>query len=397
MNSKQFKLLIGAFFVICGIGVVLLTRDRESLERGKAGMGGRVFADFPLNDVTALTITGASNTLNLAKLGEGADSRWTVPDRGGYPANYETISELLRKSWELKVLRPIKVGASQLASLELIEPGKGKGAGTLVAFKGKDGKVLHSLLLGKQHMRESGQQSSPFGGGSFPNGRYVLADGKAESVALVEEAFSSIATEPASWLERDFFKVEKIKSIAVTITNSWKVSRETEAGEWQLADAKEVEKLDTTKTGSFNYALSSPSFEDVVVDPKPDELGLTTPQRVVLETFDGFTYTVDAGKKDGEESYFVKLDVQANLAAERTPGAEEKPEDKERLDKEFKEKQDKLKEKLTKEQAYGKWVYKVSNWTLNSVLKDRSELLKKEEPKGEPVTPLLEPPTAAEQ
>jgi hypothetical protein len=397
MNSKQFKLLIGAFFVICGLGVILLTRDRGSWQQDGKEMGAKVFAEFPLNEVTAITITGESNTLNLAKVGEGTDSKWTVADRAGSPANFETISDLLRKTWELKVLRSIKVGASQLASLELGEPGKGKGAGTLLVFKGKDGKELHRLLLGKQHVRDSGQQSSPFGGGSFPDGRYVMPDGKADSVVLVQEPFSSVALEASSWLERDFFKVEKIKSIAVTTTNSWKVSRESETGEWQLAEAKEGEKLDTAKTGSFNYALSSPSFEDVVVDPKPDELGLTTPQRVVLETFDGFTYTVDAGKKEGDESYFVKLDVQANLAAERTPGADEKPEDKERLDKEIKEKQDKLKEKLAQEQALGKWVYKVSNWTLNSVLKDRSELLKKEVPKSEPIPPLIEPPPAEVQ
>lgn len=396
MNSKQFKLLIGAFFLICGLGVILLTRDRGSWQQAGSQMGGKVFADFPLNDVTAITITGASNTLNLAKVGEGTDSKWTVADRGGYPANYDTISELLRKAWELKVLRPIKVGPSQLGSLELIEPGQGQGAGVLIAFKGRDGQPLHRLLLGKQHLRDSGQQSSPFGGGSFPDGRYVMPDGKAESVALVQEPFSSIATEASSWLQRDFFKVEKIKSIAVTTTNSWKVSRETETGEWQLAGAKDEEKLDTAKTGSFNYALSSPSFEDVVLDPKLEDLGLVTPQRIAIETFDGFNYTVDAGKKEGDESYFLKLQVTAELAAERTPGADEKPEDKERLDKEFKENQDKLKEKLAKEQAHGKWVYKVSNWTLNSILKDRSELLKVEEPKGEPITPLLEPPPADE-
>lgn len=397
MNSKQFKLLIGAFFVICGISVILLTRDRGSWRQAGRDMGGKVFADFPLNEVAAITLTGESNTLNLAKSGDGANSRWTVADRGGYPANFANVSELLRKSWELKVLRPIKVGASQLASLELIEPGQGKGGGTLITFKGQDGKQLNSLLLGKQHMRDSGQ-SSPFGGGAFPDGRYVMPDGKAEAVALVQEPFSSVSTEASSWLEREFFKVEKLKSIAVTTTNSWKVSRESEAGEWQLAEAQEGEKLDTAKTGSFNYALSSPSFEDVVIDPKPEELGLTTPQRIVMETFDGFTYTVDAGRKEGEESYFVKVNVQASLATERTPGADEKPEDKERLDKEFKEKQDKLKEKLAQEQALGKWVYKVSNWTVNTVLKDRGELLKKEEPKTEsPVTPLLEPPPAAEQ
>ncbi len=393
MNSKQFKLLIGAFFVICGLGVILLTRDRSSWQQAGREMGAKVFAEFPLNDVTAITITGQSNSLNLAKQGDGADARWTLADRNGYPANYDTVSDLLRKAWELKVLRPIKVGASQLGSLELVEPGKGANSGTLVSFKGRDGKELHSLLLGKQHMRESGQ-SSPFGGGAFPNGRYLMPDGKADAVALVEEAFSSISTEPSSWLERDFFKVEKIKSIAVTTTNSWKVSRESETGEWRLADAADSEQLDSAKTGSFNYALSSPSFEDVVVDPKPDELGLTTPQRIVMTTFDGFTYTVDAGKQEGNESYFVKVAVQADLPAERTPGADEKPEDKERLDKEFKDQQEKLKEKLAKEQAYGKWVYKVSNWTLNSVLKDRAELLKKEEPKPEPITPLIDPPPA---
>ena len=117
----------------------------------------------------------------------------------------------------------------------------------------------------------------------------------------------------------------------------------------------------------------------------------------MVETFEGFTYTVDAGKKDGDESYFVKLAVEATIATERAAGADEKPEDKEKLDKEFKEKADKLKAKLASEQALGKWTYKVSNWTLNSVLKDRSELLKQEEPKGAPLTPLLEPPPAVEQ
>lgn len=387
MNSKQFKLLIAAFFVICGIGVVLLTRDRGSWQEAGQEMGAKVFGEFPLNDVSTITITGPTNTVTLAKLGEGTEGAWTVSDRQGYPANYGNIKSLLTKVWELKVLRPIKVGASQLGSLELIEPGKGKGAGTLVSFKDKAGKELHTLLLGKQHQRES-EASSPFGGGGFPDGRYLMPDGKAESVALVQEPFSSVETQASSWLDREFFKVEKPRSIAVTTTNSWKVARETETGEWKLDDPKEGETLDSAKTGSFNYALSSPSFEDVVMDAKPEELGLATPQRVVIETFDGFTYSIDAGRKEGDESYFLKVQVEAALASERTPGADEKPEDKEKLDKEFKEKQDKLKEKLAKEQAFGKWTYKVSNWTLSSVLKDRGDLLKKEEAAAENPTPV---------
>jgi hypothetical protein len=385
MNSKQFKLLIGAFFIICGLGVYLVTRDRVSWQEAGREMGAKVFPDFPLNDVAGLTIQGPTNTLNLAKSG----GVWTVPDRGDYPANFDTISDLLRKVWDLKVLRPLKVGPSQLGSLELTQPGEGANSGTRLVFKDQAGQELHTLLLGKQHVSESGQ-SSPFGGGSFPTGRYVLADGRADSVALVQEPFSSVATGASAWLQRDFFKVEKIKSIAVTTNNSWKVSRETETGEWRLAEAQEGETLDTAKTGSFNYALSSPSFEDVLTTSLADA-GVASPQRIVIETFDGFTYTIDAGKPEGQESYLLKVQVTANLAAERTPGADETPEDKERLDKEFAEKQATLKQKLAKEQAYGKWTYQVSNWTLNSVLKDRKELLKVEEPAPAPITPLLEP------
>ena len=43
--------------------------------------------------------------------------------------------------------------------------------------------------------------------------------------------------------------------------------------------------------------------------------------------------------------------VTAQLPKERTPGKDEKPEDKARLDKEFKDKQKKLEDKLSQEQS----------------------------------------------
>jgi hypothetical protein len=75
--------------------------------------------------------------------------------------------------------------------------------------------------------------------------------------------------------------------------------------------------------------------------------------------------------------------VAAQLPKERTPGKDEKPEDKDKLDKEFKEQQKKLQEKLAQEQAFQNWTYLVSSWTLDPLLKNRSQLLveKKEEPK----------------
>ena len=119
-------------------------------------------------------------------------------------------------------------------------------------------------------------------------------------------------------------------------------------------------------------------------DTKPEQTGLDKPTVVTLETFDDFTYTLKLGQKTNDNLPLV-LAVTAQIPKERTPGKDEKPEDKDKLDKEFKEKQKKLEEKLSQEKGYGKWIYLVSSWTVDSLLKERSQLLaeKKEEPKKE--------------
>ncbi len=46
-------------------------------------------------------------------------------------------------------------------------------------------------------------------------------------------------------------------------TNSWKLTRASETNDWQLADAKPGEKLDSSKISSVTSPFSSPSFNDV--------------------------------------------------------------------------------------------------------------------------------------
>ena len=84
------------------------------------------------------------------------------------------------------------------------------------------------------------------------------------------------------------------------------------------------------------------------------------------------------------------MSVSADLPAERTAGADEKPEDKERLDKEFADNQAKLVEKLNKEKALEKWTYLVSKWTIDALLKDRKDFMAEE--KSEDATSAEPPP-----
>ncbi|MBI4327936.1 MAG: hypothetical protein HY674_22120, partial [Chloroflexi bacterium] len=141
---------------------------------------------------------------------------------------------------------------------------------------------------------------------------------------------------------------------------------------------------------------SSPSFSDVISpEAKSEETGLDTPLIAQLETFEDFVYTVKIGKKTGDDNYHLKMSVTANIPKERTPGKDEKPEDKEKLDKEFKDKVQRLEEKLKQEKTYEKWTYLVGKWTVDPVLKERKDFLaeKKEEAKTDQPTEAAKPET----
>lgn len=390
MNRKQLILILLAGAVLGGVGLYLTRQKSESFQRTDKLATDKLLGDFPINDIAQVTLRQHTNEVNLLK-GEG----WTVKERGDYAANTGDIIELARKLWDLRSAQSQKIGESQLGRMELLAPERGgTNSATLVELKGKDGKQIRTVLLGKKSMRGGG--GDPMGGGGWPNGRWIYLPDKPGTAYLVSETFSEIEPKADRWLAKDFFKVEKIRAASATFpveTNSWKLTRETETGEWKLADPKPEEKFDAGKAASVSYALSSPSFTDVLIGATPEQTGLDKPTVISLETFEDFKYTLNVGAKTND-NYIVTVAVTAELAKERTAATDEKPEDKERLDKEFKDKQQKLKEKLDQEKKIAKWTYLVSNWILDSLLKERSHFMaeQKEEPKPEEGKPEGEKP-----
>ena len=381
MNRKQVVSLIIALIVIGGAGLLVYKNRTKSWEASGAQLGAKVVKDFPMNDVEQIRIKQHAGEVHLVKKSD----LWVLQERNGYPANFGNISDFVKKVWELKVARPMPVAEKQLARLELTPPDKGTNAGTLVEFKEKGGKTAASLLLGKKHMKESAG-NSPYGGGSWPDGRFIMVGNDPKTVALVSEAFANIEAKPEEWIDKEFFKVENHKSITVTspnVSNNWAVVKDSQTNDWKLADAKANEQLDTGKASGVTSALSYPSFNDVATNAAPDQTGLDKPTVAKIETFDGLRYEVKIGKKlEDKDDHYMQVAVNGNFPKERTPGKDEKPEDKEKLDKEFKEKLAKQEEKLKNEKAFEQWVYVVPKYTLEPLLKARQELLK-EEPKKE--------------
>lgn len=372
MNQKQLTILVVVGLLLGGLAFLVKQSRQKDFESRDVGVGQKLLEDFPTTDVAGVTIKTHEAEVNLAK-GEV----WTVKERSDYPAAFAEVADLVRKLWELKAAQSQKVGPSQWARLGLAAPDAkdaGTNVATVVELKGKDGKVLRTVYLGKKQMRDSGGQ---FGG--YPVGRWVAIPSNKETVFLTSETFNEAEAKIDTWLSKDFFKVEKLKSISListNATNSWSASRTNETSDWVLADLKPEENPDKSKMSGFNWALSSPSFSDVhPKDAEPVKDAFAQATTVKLSTFEGFEYEVKVGAQPDADSFYIAVGVSADLPKERAVPADEKPEDKEKAEKAWKESQEKLTEKLKKEQAFGNWVYKVAKWTVDSVLKDRASFM----------------------
>jgi hypothetical protein len=389
MNRKQLFWLLGLLVVLGGAASLLHRSDAARQRSGHAAIGARLLGDFPVNDVAQITLRQLTNELHLIR----KDGVWRIRERHDYPADFSRIRGFLLKVRDLKVIQSEAVGASQLPRLQLAPPGQGTNSALVIEFLGADDRVLRTLLLGKLHLRTSRAASSfDQGGGDWPDGRYVMTAGS-PNVAVIPDTLQEAEPDPRPWLDKDFIRVEKARTVEVMFpdsTNSWKLTRDTEAGAWSLLGAQPGEQLDLSKLSGLSSPLNSASFTDVQPLPTSPATGTNRFTRVKIGTFDDFDYTLDLGPKTNED-YPVQLTVTARIPKERVPGTDEKAEDKARLDREFHDKQQTLEAKLKREQAFERWTYLVSGWTLDPILQERARLLagKKTEPgrDGVPATP----------
>jgi hypothetical protein len=377
MNSRQLTLILLIAIVVGAIGWFLFHRGARSWETQPTAGDGKVI-QFPLNDVAQITIKDGSGEVNLVRKAD----LWVVRERADYPANFEQVSRFLQKVWNLKPVQTLQVGPSQLARFDLVEPAKdAKNSGTLLQLKNKDEKQVAALLAGKQYLKKSTQS---FGRGEFPAGRYVMPEKDSKRVSLLSDPLQDLVTKPERWLNKDFIKIEKPKTIALagaTPAQQWKLVRENESAVWKFADAKAGEELDNAKAQPLASSVSSLSFTDVL-DPQTN---LDHPSTVTIETVDGFVYTLKIGQLKGE-SYPVTVSVEAQPPAPASPAPNEKPEEQKKT----------REEKLAKEKKFEGRPFLVSKFSVEQLLKDRADLIKaapsaSPSPSGQPKIPVLPP------
>jgi hypothetical protein len=381
MNRKQFLILIAALVVLGAAGLALVWRDISDYRASGAKIGAKLLPSLKIADVAQVRLQDAKHQATLVR----KEKTWVVQERGGYPASFQEISDLLIKLVELKVTQSEQVGASLWPRLELADPGKWEGAGTkvegagtLIEFKDAAGKLLARLILGKKVLKKDPLNPLPSAKDGVPAGRYVRVDGAGDSVIVVSDPLERAVADPGRWLVKDFIKLDRIRTLAVGPAggaSNWKIARSEEWGQWRFA-AGGGELHPSAAVMAVNK-LGQLSFNDVAVDSKAEGAG--KPIVAVAETFDNLVYTLKLAKRTKGDDYLVTFTLTGEPSKTRVPEKGEKPQDKERNDKAFSESLKRLEGRIAVEKALSQWAYIVAQGELEPLLRGRNEMILRRE------------------
>jgi len=383
MKNKLILVVVLAALV----GLAFWKRDANLQKTNSAKLVGAPMRELLLpdlkakaNDIRKARVTDGDKKVNLALAGD----KWTVAERDGYPASFDKLAKLVTDLAELKIAKKDVLGKSALGDAKLDMPtGQADDAkgGVLVEFLDEKDQPIASLLLGANRQSTTvGQQQQMFGGGSNERIVRVLNAQDGDTVWWVNNQFYDLSAKAEDWILKSFLDIQKIKSVEITTPkaeDNWKASRKDADSDFALDGAVPGDELDNSKA-SLSGLLSAASFTDVLTKEQAKPDFMKDAWKAKITTFDGFTYNLLVLKKGeaSDEKHYLSVAVNADIPQARTPEKDEKEEDKKKKDEEFAAKKKELEEKLAKAKASEGWVYEVSSYTVGSLLKKKSEVLK---------------------
>ena len=206
MNNSSKPLILGALLILTAVLTIIYSQsNRSSATELSLVIGTEPLHSMNMAKVKAITIREGDNQLDLKQV----DGQWQLTQRGNYPADEGTVERLIVNLRNMKVLRTASASERQLSELSL-----GKNEGVTVELKDSGDKVIHTLQLGKEI---SGPPPAIQTSMNIEDRRFLMIDGKPESIAVVDQTFDSAGRELKDWLNKDFFEVENPTSVAVNL------------------------------------------------------------------------------------------------------------------------------------------------------------------------------------
>lgn len=379
MKQKHLVVLVAVLVGTLVVALIATSARQGSVDVKDSSVldTNRVLPDFPVNEVSAFSIEDGGESLHL----ERKDGIWTVRERKSYPADFSQVKDFLQKIYQLEPVDHVPVGnLYDRVGVADPEAEETENKPMVLSFAKEGEESAGKLWVGKEYQKA---QASQFGSFDSTVGRYVRQPGS-EDVYLVGDALDDAKTDPSEWLDGEFIKVRKIKSIErlpEEAEQGWKLTREEDKGDFVLANPKEGEELDQNKVSSMKSAFSSPRFEDVMTGDDVEAPSLVT---FKVETFDGFSYVLNFGEKSEANEYLMSVKVDGKFPKKRKAEEGESDEDKATKDAAFEAELKELQDKLAAEKKLEGHIYKVRSFVVDSVDKPRAELMKSEDDPAAP-------------
>jgi hypothetical protein len=374
VNARIAAILVVLLLVLGGGALLTFQQERAQRASNVDTLGRTVLPGLQAADVRAIRLAETKATLTLRR----SEAGWNIAERENFPADFERVREFVLKAISLKVGQSEPLGEKDRERLALNGPGK-PGAGTLVEFLGAEDKPLARLLIGRKYFRAEPQDPAK----AIGDGRFVLLPAQPGTVYIVSDPLIQATTRSAEWIDRRSFQVEKVKTLELSYPDGsgWRIERTADNSDWKLAGATPAEKIEVTKANSASYSLNLLELADIAPPGiAGSETGLDKPTRIAATTLDGLEYAIQVGKLEGD-NYYVSFRPGGTLNKSRTPAPNEKPEDKERLDKEHAERIKQIEERAPREAVLARHVLLIPKTKLADTLVKRDELLAKPEEK----------------
>lgn len=376
MNARTLAVLVALLVLIGGAAVYYYQQQGRTTT--VESLGKPLLPGLKAADIESIAIREAGGTLTLVR----KDSRWTLAERGGFPADATKVREFVLKALELKIGQNEPLAASDRQRLQLSEPAAKEGGATEVQFKGKDGKALATLLVGKKYFKGAAPDNVDRAPG---DGRFVAVPSAAGRVYIVSDPLAQASAKSAAWIVTDGIAVSDPVAVEMQFRDGerWRVHKEPKgSGEWKLEPLKPGEKAEQSKLSSAAYGLYELKLADVAPpDLKPVDAGLEKPITLSATDQEGVRYTLRLGKpREADATLYANVSVEGAIRIRpRQAPKNEKPDDKDKAkwDKEWAERQAKMQERIEREKTLANYTVLLPLKSLNDVLKRRDELLDK--------------------
>jgi Domain of unknown function (DUF4340) len=354
MNARVAAVLVILLAVLGGGALIVRQQADSQKPADAAALGQPLLKGLQASQVAAIAIRQPKGAITLAK----KEDRWVIAERDGFPADFDKVRAFVLQALALKIGQAEPIGDKDRARLNL------DASGTVIEFRGADGKPLAQLTAGKKYFK--GETENP--DRSPGDGRYVALPGEEKQVIVVADPLTQASTRSADWVSKAGFEVEKVKTLEVrdAAGAAWKIERAGDNADWKLAGIHGGEKLDVAKANAAGYTFARLEVADVAPkDAKPEDTGLDKPSVVTATTFDGLSYTLKLGKPEGDNDY-------ATLAIAGEPRPE---------GKDAEERLKKINARLPREKALGNYMLLIPKARLDDIVKKRADLLAKKEEK----------------